>query len=504
MKSHEEILKENEILNREVSFLRERVLLLEETVKLFNIKGFCPKSEKISEDQLYLFNEAEVKSDKEPEFVSEETIVIPAHERVRGKRKPLSPVFPRVDILIDLKDEEKFCPITKRPFEKIGEEISEQLDVVPAVVKVLRYVRPKYKTPDGKILIAEMPPLAIPKSNAGPGLLAHLITGKYVDHLPLYRQEAILNRMGMELERATTSRWMIQVANLFKPIYNLLHEDLLNSHYLHCDETPVQVLKEVGRKAKDKSYMWVLALGGLSKNRIIFYRYEPSRSGAIAKELLGDFTGVIQTDGYKAYNCFNKNEEVKHIVCLAHVRRKFDEALKGVNPKKWKETVAFEGFDLIRQIYKIQSEECDGKSAEEVLKIKQVKMKPIVENLRNYIDKSLPLVPPKSLTGKALNYTNSLWNKIVPIFEDGNLSLDNNRVENAIRPFAVGKKNWLFSCTPQGADASAIFYSLIETAKACGHEPFFYIRHLVVEAPKAKNAEDFVKLLPYNLEPIKN
>ena len=187
MKSHEEILKENEILNREVSFLRERVLLLEETVKLFNIKGFCPKSEKISEDQLYLFNEAEVKSDKEPEFVSEETIVIPTHERVRGKRKPLSPVFPRVDILIDLKDEEKFCPITKRPFEKIGEEISEQLDVVPAVVKVLRYVRPKYKTPDGKILIAEMPPLAIPKSNAGPGLVAHFICGFFVVVLRLFR-----------------------------------------------------------------------------------------------------------------------------------------------------------------------------------------------------------------------------------------------------------------------------------------------------------------------------
>jgi transposase len=494
-----------------IADLLESNRLLSETISLFKLRQFGRKAEKIDPNQLVLFNEAEVTATQaeatdEPE--DEGTpILVPAHTRRRGKRAPLPKILPRERIEHDLTSEEKKCSHHGCDLVKIGEDISEKLDIIPAKVIVKQHVRFKYACPhcEGNIKTAPLPPMILPKSNASEGLLAHLIVGKFEDHLPLYRQEKILNRIGMELDAGTTSRWMIDVAKTLSPLGNLMRDDILASAYVQCDETPVQVLKEKDRSAQSKSYMWVLNRVATSEARaIIYYQYEPSRAGSVVVNLLGDFKGVLQTDGYKGYNIVSReNSGVVHIACWAHVRRKFYEAFMAIPEKQRKKSrsVAGQGYELIRKLYAIEKE-CDGKKEDDTRAIRLLKTVPLLEEIRQWADKEIPGIPPKSLTGKALAYMDALWPKLTVFAQTGHLLPDNNLVENAIRPFALGKKNWLFACSPRGADASAMFYSLIETAKASGHNSFFYIRHLLREIPKAHELADFEKLLPYNLQPI--
>lgn len=512
-----DLREENERLRKnliekdlKISDLLESNRLLSETISLFKLRQFGRKAETIDPNQLFLFNEAEMAAEK-AEVTDEEDeaspIQVPAHTRKRGKRAPLPKSLPRERIEHDLPDAEKKCSHHGCDLKKIGEEISEKLDIVPAKVVVKQHVRFKYACPccEGNIKTAPLPPMILPKSNASEGLLAHLIVGKFEDHLPLYRQEKILNRIGMELDAGTASRWMIAVAKTLSPLGNLMREDILASNYVQCDETPVQVLKEKDRPAQSKSYMWVLNRVPTPEARsIIYYQYEPSRAGSVVVNLLGDFKGVLQTDGYKGYNIVSKeNSDIIHIACWAHVRRKFYESFMAIPEKQRKKSrsVAGQGYELIQKLYAIEKE-CEEMKEDDIRAIRLLKTVPLLEEIRQWADKEIPGIPPKSLTGKALAYMDALWPKLTIFSRTGNLLPDNNLVENAIRPFALGKKNWLFSCTPRGADASALFYSLIETAKASGHNPFFYIRHLLREIPKARELADFEKLLPYNLKPI--
>jgi len=394
-------------------------------------------------------------------------------------------------------------PTCARNLEEIGREVSEQLEIIPATIQVLRHIRPKYACPQCRtgIKIAPVPPQPIPKSLASPGLLAHVAVSKYVDALPLYRQEAMLIRLGIDLPRATLANWMIKAGQLVVPLVNRIREQLLAGDYLQCDETRFQVLKEPGKRAQSQSYLWVQR-GGTEDQPLLLYDYDPSRSGEVPKRLLEGFQGYLQTDGYEGYTAIGSMGGVIHVGCWAHARRKFDEALRaqGKNKKKEakrskKQSKAEQGLRYIGALYRVERETA-AMSATERHRIRHERSRPIVEQIRDWLDESVGSVPPKSLTGKALGYLDKQWPKLVRYLEDGRLRMDTNLVENAIRPFVVGRKNWLFADTVRGAEASANLYTVIETAKANGIEPYAYLRHIFAELPKATMLEDIGALLP--------
>ena len=412
------------------------------------------------------------------------------------------------EVLHDLSEEEKTCAQdASHRLVEIGRETSDQLKFIPATVEIVRHVRPKYACPSCKqgVRIAPMPKLPVPKSIATPSLLAQVATSKYVDGLPLYRQEKIFERLGLGISRATLAHWMVRMGDLVDPLVERIREDVRAGGVVQCDETPFQVLKEPGKAAQSQSYLWVLR-GGPAEHPLIFYEYDPSRSGEVPKRLLRGFEGFLQTDGYKGYAAFGEEPGVVHVGCWAHARRKFDEALRGQKSKKGKskptakQSKARQALAQIRELYQIERALQDV-SPEQRKRERMSRSKPVIERLRRWLDAALGTVPPQSLTGKALAYLDAQWPRLVRVLDDGRLPLDTNLVENAIRPFVVGRKNWLFADTPAGARASANLYSLIETAKANRIEPWHYLNHLFDVLPRVERVKELTALLPWNLEP---
>jgi transposase len=409
-----------------------------------------------------------------------------------------------VEILHDLTDEEKVCSEDGTALERIGEEVSEQLEFIPARFRVLRHVRPKYACPTCRtgIHTAPVPPQPIPKSLASPTLLAHVAVSKYADGLPLYRQEGMFRRLGIDLPRASLANWMVKTGELVQPLVNLLREDLLASGFVQCDETRYQVLKEPGKPATSQSYVWVQLA---PEAGVVLYDYDASRSAEVPKQLLAGFQGFLQTDGYGGYGAIGREPGITHVGCWAHARRRFDEALKAQKSstkkkRSVKESKALQGLAFIQKLYQIERQ-IREKPPDEVQRVRQERSRPVMEKLRAWLTESIPRVPPQSLTGKALSYLDDQWPKLIRVLEDGRLPLDTNRVENAIRPFVVGRKNWLFADTVRGAEASANIYSLIETAKANGLDPFAYLRYVFTELPAATTLDEVEGLLPRHLDP---
>ena len=468
---------------------------LQAQLNLLLAKRFGPSSEKVSADQLRLFNEAEQDAG-EPE--PPQLLSVPSHTRRAGGRRPLPEALPRIAVIHELAESERICPHDGTPLEVIGEETSEQLDIIPAQVRVIRHIRRKYACPccEGHVVTAPLPAQPVPKSLASPGTLAWVATAKYADGLPLHRQEAILARAGIELPRATLAIWMIKLGeDLIVPLITLLRERLLAYDIVQMDETTVQVLNEPNRAASAKSYMWVTR-GGPPEQAIVLYEYAPTRGAEVPLRLLEGFRGYLQTDGYEGYNAVASTGAVIGIGCFAHARRKFDEALKAYGKAATaKGGRAQQGLDFIRALYRVEQRARDLPPEERrALRLEQAQ--PILDHLRAWLDTALPEVPPATPTGKALGYLDSQWPRLVRYLEDGRLAIDNNACENAIRPFVIGRRNWLFSDTVRGAKASANLYSLIETAKANGLEPYRYLRHIFTELPKAATVEDVEALLP--------
>jgi len=487
----------------------DRIAFLEEYIRLLKHQRFGRSSEKSHAAQLGLFNEAECTADAfdMEEVESDETIAVPAHTRRKRGRRPIPAEIPRVEILHDLSEEEKVCAHDGHRLQEIGRETSEQLEIIPAVIHVLRHVRPKYACPHCKsgVKIAPLPPQPIPKSLAAPGLLAHIAISKYGDGLPLYRQEKMLQRLGIDLPRATLSHWMIRAGELGQPLLNLMREELVAGDIVGADETRFQVLKEPGKTATSLSYLWAWR-GGSDEHPLLLYDYAPSRGGEVPKRLLEGFRGYLQVDGYEGYNEVCEANGLVRVGCFAHARRKFDEALKaqGKGKKSGKNrsvkvTKAKQGLDLIRVLYRIERKIAD-QPPDERYRVRQELAKPQLEKIRAWLDESLDRVPPQSLTGKALAYLDHQWDRLIRYIDDGRLRIDNNLVENSIRPFVVGRKAWLFSDTVRGAQASANLYSLVETAKANGIEPYAYLRHVFTEIPKATTLEDIEALLPHRID----
>ena len=485
--------------------LRRQVEFLQEQLRLALHQRFGRSSEQSGPSpQLSLFNEAEQTVDAADAAPAESepsgaNVEVPAHTRRRGGRAPLPEHLPREEVIHDLPEAEKVCPCGCT-LTHIRDESSEQLDIIPAQVRVLRHVRRVYacRACEETVRQAQLPPQPIPKSQASPGLLAFIATQKYVDGIPLYRQEATFERIGYALDRGTAARWMIAIAVLLQPLLRRLRDTLDEWDIRHVDETVVQVLKEAGRAASSQSYIWVQK-GGPPGRPVVLFHYDPSRAHSVPLELLADARGYLQVDGYEAYSLVaDRHGALTLVGCWTHARRKFDEAAKG--QPSGKAGKAHQGLAWIRKLYAIEKRLRDaGAVPEEVYRVRQAEAAPILAEMRRWLDRSLPEVPPKSLLGRALGYLHGQWPKLVRYLDDGRLAIDNNAVENAIRPFTIGRKNWLFADTPQGAHASATLYSLIESAKLSGHEPYRYLRHVLAELPKAASLDEIDALLPWNL-----
>ncbi len=477
--------------------LTARVLTLQEQLNLALARRYAASSEKLSPDQIRLFDEAESNAEAQAEPVEENVITVPEHTRKKRGRKTLPESLARIDVVHELADDERVCPHDGKSLTEIGEVTSEQLDIIPAKIQVIRHIRKQYACSCGHcIKTAALAPQPIPKSLASAGLLAHITVSKYQDALPLYRQETILKRIGVELPRATLANWMIQAGTLIQPVINLLRDRLLAYDILQMDETPVQVLKEPNKTAQSKSYLWVQR-GGPPGQPVILYDYDPGRGASVPKRLLAGFAGYLQTDGYDGYNAVVVVNGLTHIGCMAHARRKFDEALKAQGKDK-KRGKAHRGLALIQKLYRVEKQ-ARKLGSEDRYAHRQQQARPVLDELRAWLDDALPQVPPTSATGKALNYLHNEWGKLLRYLDDGRLAIDNNGAENAIRPFVVGRKNWLFSASVKGVKASANLYSLIETAKANGLEPYAYLRYLFTELPKAETVETIEALLPGNI-----
>jgi hypothetical protein len=345
-------------------------------------------------------------------------------------------------------------------------------------------------------VLTVLPPQPLPKTNASAAFLAMLLTVKYVDGLPLTRFGKVLARSGVPVPDQTLARWVIGSSKMLQPLHNLLRDLQLESPYLHIDETVVQVLKEPNRKPTSQSYMWVQN-GGPPGKSIVIYDDESSRSSEVPMRLLHDYRGYLMTDGYTGYNKIAKMEGITRMACWAHVRRKMMDAIK-VQPKG-KRGHADDAVAMIAQLYKVESDHKDA-SDEDRLQARQQISVPALASLRSWMDQTLLTVTPKSTLGKALSYMAKYWSMLTIYTQRGDLPIDNNKVENSIRPFVIGRRGWLFSDTPAGAHASAVIYSLVETAKANGVEPYLWLLHVLTELPAATTVDDVDALLPWNFK----
>ena len=493
---------ENTKLRAGIDAHERRIKLLEEALRVLKADRWGASREKLGEapGQGGLFNEAETILELAEAVGTEiELKATPLREARSAKGKPgrkaIASHLPRVEIRHDLPESERTCACGTALTE-IAPEVSEQIDYVAAKVQVLRHIRAKYvcRGCEQCVKTAPAPAQLLPKTNASPGLLAHLVTAKYVDSLPLYRQEAIFARHGIHLPRATQAAWMIGLTLPLTPLVNLMDERLRESGYVRIDETPVQVLKS-DKAPSAEHWMWV-RVAGPPGQRLILFDYDPSRSAEVAERLLEGCSGYVQSDGYAAYDGVATRLALTHVGCLAHLRRRFFEAIKALPRSEQKTaTAAHEGVRRIDELYTVERE-IKGLDPAERQRIRAEKAVPRLESLHGWAEDLARYTLPSGKLGEALGYLLVQWPKLVRYVLDPRLAIDTNVAENAIRPFALGRRNWLFADTVMGAKASAALYSLTATARANGLEPYEYLCRLFTALPKAMNVADFEALLP--------
>ncbi len=501
----------------ELRVVRTERDLLKEQLNRFKRQLFEAKSEKMGEASAaqkdMFFNEAEVQGAQAQPAVEEtddNKIEVPAHRRAKRGRKPLDAALPREVVRHELPEAQRVCPQDGAALREIGVEVSEQLDIVPQQVRVIRHERVKYACPccDAGLRLAAKPPQVIPKGLLSEAALAWVITSKYLDGLPLYRQAALLGRFGgTELSRNTLAASVVRVGRAVQPVVNLLRDALLDSLIVHGDETEVQVLKEPGRKAQAKSYMWVQMTQASGANGtgppIRLFAYSPSRSTQAARTLYEGMRAgsVLMSDGYEPYAAISEQHRLVHLGCWAHCRRYFHDALQALpKDKRGPEQLPARFIELIGRLYKVEANARRDALDDQVLRQqRELHSAPVLEETRALALQHLHAVLPGSLLGKALHYLTAQWPKLVRYVDDGRWPIDNNACENAIRPFVVGRRNWLFADTVAGANASANLYSLLQTCLANGIDGYRYLSALLVKLPMARTVEHYEALLPWRL-----
>ena len=401
----EEIINKNKILDQKNHY----ILQLEEALKQQRKKTFGTSSEKLSVDQLGLFNEAEV-IEAEAVDAEKDTVTVVSHTRQKKPRVSIPADLPRENIIHDLSDDEKICPHDGTELTCIGSDDHEQLDIIPAQVKVIRHKRLKYACPccDQHVVTANKPKQPIEKSIASPGLLAFVATQKYCDALPLYRQSQMFKRIGVELDRSNLANWMIRCGELIQPLMNLLQDQLRERSVVHMDETTLQVLKEPGKTAQSKSYLWLIA--SFTAQPITLFRYDPGRSQQVPIDLLDSAVKTVMVDGYEWYQKACDDYGIKRLGCGSQARRNVREA-KTIQPKG-KTGKADQALAWIQKLYLIEKQ-TKGAPPDHRYHIRQQQAKRIMDDIKKGRDKSLLHVPPKTALGKALVYLHNQWPRLI-------------------------------------------------------------------------------------------
>lgn len=507
-KTYEELLQEIASLKEDVMALKQDNLRLEEKLRRAMRRIFGSNSEHVARDgdlaeQLsFLFNEPEVTADEE------KTVTVKEHQRKERKSGSLEDILPEDApvTVVEHHPEETKCPECGSEMVPIGKEVQRTLILVPAHYEVREDRYYKYACMNCKenetstpITEAARQPSLIPGGYASAEAVAEIAFEKFVMATPLYRQEQEWNRQGLKLSRQTMSNWLLMCAKQYlEPIREELHRRLLKQDIVHADETPVQVLQEPGKKATSKSYMWLYMTGRHAEEQIVLYHYNSSRSAAEPIKFMEGYRGYFQTDGYAAYKSI---PNVTQVGCLAHARRGFTDALNGMRPEERSGTAAEEGFSRIEKIL-LTDKQFAGLSAEERQQKRAEEVKPLLDELFAWANSTQVLN--KSKTGEAVAYVKKQRISFENALKDGRLELTNNRAERSIKPFVMGRKNWLFCNTPSGADAAAVYYSLIETARANGLSPYEYLKYVLKSAPglDLKKPAALETLMPWNAPAI--
>lgn len=476
---------------------------LQHQLHLFRTARFGRKTEKgVVPEQLALqFDDAvpAVEEETASESVdTTETITCTRNKKGTG-RKALPKSLPFIQNIHDLSDAEKQCSCGCT-LTHIGNEYSEQLDVVPQMTFRVVNIRKKYacKACEETIRLARLPQQPIDKAIAAPGLLAAVIDAKFNRHMPLYRQEAMFGEANISITRATLSNWMIKSANLLTPLVKLMEAGIHNYDIAFADETPLQVLKEKGRLATQKSYMW-LFIGGPPNKQAFVYQYHTTRSHQIPFDFFADFNGWLHADCYKAYVMLGQQEHIRHVACWAHARRYFVDVAKACK----KEGLTHQVVKLIGKLYHLERELKDNQATTETIFARREQdARPVLAQIKALLDDAQSKVPPKSPLGTAVFYSLNHWDALNIYLQDARLEIDNNKSERSIKPFVIGRKNWLFHGNDVGAQAGSILFSLIETCKHHKVDVFSWLKYVLANIHRAETVEQLEKLLPYNIEPV--
>lgn len=497
--------KKDEVLEKQSADIKNLQALnnvLEEKLRLMNQRKFGASSEKNLSQQDWLADEAETLADGEAD--PDDGEIGPEQEsekkpRKKSNRKGFSPKLPRIQKYVCLSDEEREGAI-----DTFFVKVKEELDIIPAQVRVIEIMQEKavYLNEDGERCIrsAERPAHPIGKSVASINLLTWVVVAKYADGMPLYRLEKVLARYGGEITRTTLANWMIRLSVTLQPLLGRLETQLMLADYIQGDETRLQVLKEPGMAPTGDKWIWVMR-GGPPGRTVVMFNYDKSRGGAVAERLLTNFTGrYFQSDGYSGYDKPCAAKGLTHLGCMDHGRRKVVEAIKTQpKPVKGKPSVAMVLLSHIDALYRYERQWSEL-SDEERYEQRQKIAVPRLAKLKQWLDEKQPKVAPDTLTRKAINYLINQWDHLVRYCEHGQLRISNILAENAVRPFAVGRRAWLFSDSPDGAKASAAMFSLIESAKANGVEPYAYLQYVIGNIAAAQTDEALDALMPWNMK----
>lgn len=470
--------EKNELLSSENTILKHELSQLKKLI-------FGSKSERhitdLNEDQLNLFVDPE--SQTEDQEVKEQI----SYTRKKASQKhpgrhPLPDHLPVQEIIIEP------CEDTTQ-LVKISDLVTDTLEYTPASLVIKRTIRPQYAKPDGDgVIVAELPPRALPKAIAESSLLAQIFVSKFVDHQPYYRQIAAFKRdYNWILSSSTVNDWFVQVCILLEPLYNLLKDKILESDYIQADESPLNVMDGDKKGKTHQGYQWVYLSPILN---LVLFNYRKGRGMHGPKEFLSLYSGILQCDGYTVYDKIGKSKDITLAGCSVHLRRKYVEAL-GSDKKR-----ATYALDIFKQIYK---HEAIAKESDDRKIYREENIKPLFIQLRKWVDEQSIKVLPKSPIGKAMKYTISQWNKIMNIFTDGQIELDNNLIENKIRPLALGRKNYMFAGSHAAAQRIAMMYSFMATCKANEVNPYTWLKYVLdnIGHTSIQNLEQF---LPSNFK----
>ena len=489
--------REREHLLLHIAELTRQVNWWQAQWRLLTHHRFGASQERSDQIQLHLFNEAEVLADDDPDpgDAAEDTVITYRRKKQRGQRELDLADLPVVRILHELPEAEQQCPAGHGLMHIMSEDVQRELDFVPEQLRVVEHVKMVYscRTCEREaltvpIVTAPAPPRLYPSRLLSASVLAEIVHRKYVLGVPLYRQEQDWARRGVWVSRQTMANWVLVGADQWlTPLWDVLHQELVRRSILQADETTLQVIHEPGRTPNQQSYLWLYRTGevpgdawGEDGAPIVLYDYQPSRSGAHPQAFLTGFHGYLQVDGYSGYHGL---EGVTLVGCWAHARRKFQEALEGL-PAQARDgpNLIRQGLDFCNRLFAVERD-IRALSPAQRTQARRARSRPILAAFLRWLRAQRRVILPKSLLGTAVTYCLNQWQPLTTFLQDGRLTIDNNRAERSIKPFVIGRKNWLFANTAKGARASAVIYSIVETAKENGLNPRAYLQYLLEQLP---------------------